>query len=179
MNEQDLNWYIQKMLDILGGGSTGELLVPDTASLKFKWQSGDIPIGDNVLITADGGFAIPYINRTGHSSVRGEVVQLSSTADREVNLEDSGGINPMGIIYNAGIAEGSNVWVVTSGRVEVWFDASGAIKGGWVETSNLTAGRADGSAASPKPAPDHFEEIGHAEEAAAANALGFINLHFL
>ena len=33
--------------------------------------------------------------------------------------------------------------------------------------------------ASPAASPQHFEEIGHAEEAAVANALGFINLHFL
>ena len=141
--EQDLNWYIQKLLDLLGEGSTGELLVPDaTARFNLDWKAGDVQIGPNVLITADGGFAIPYVNRTGHASVKGEVVQSSSTADREVTLVASDGVNPIGVVYTAGIAEGSNIWVVTSGRVEVKYDANGAIKGGWVETSDLTAGRA-------------------------------------
>ena len=173
-------WYTQKLLDELGKGSVGNILTPDSAELfNFKWNTGDIQIGDNLLITSIGGIAINLFNRTGHSSVKGEVVQSSDTTDLEVTLEASGGVDPMGIIYNAGIAEGSNVWVVVAGIAQVFYDANGAINGGWVEASELTSGRADGSAASPQPAPQHFSEIGHALEDAAANTLGKISIHFL
>ena len=173
-------WYVQKLLDELGNGSIGNILTPDTAELfKFKWNTGDIQIGDNALITSIGGFAISLINRTGHNSVKGEVVESSSTVDLEVNLESIGGVDPIGVIYNAGISEGSSIWVVVAGIVEVFYDANGAINNGWVETSNATAGRADGSAATPAASPQHFEEIGHALEDATANTLGKMNLHFL
>jgi len=173
-------WYPQKLLDELGSGFTGETLTPDANSLfKFKWDSGDMQIGDNLLITSVGGIAIKLINRTGHSSVKGEIVESSGTVDFEVTLESAGGVDPVGAIYNAGIAEGSDVWVACAGIVEVLYDANGAINGGWVETSDLTAGRADGSAASPAAAPAHFEEMGHALEDAAANTVGRITMHFL
>ena len=173
-------WYVQKLLDELGSGAIGNLIVRDAASLfKFKWETGDIQIGSNVLITSIGGYAVKLINRTGHASIKGELVECSSTTDLEVNLEPSSGTDTMGIIYNSGKFSGSNVWVVTGGIAEVLYDASGAINGGWVETSSLTNGRADGSAATPAAAPRHFREIGHACEDAAANTLGKIAIHFL
>ena len=172
-------FYTQKLLDELGNGSVGNILTPDAAAtFKFDWNTGDVQIGDNLLVTSIGGLAVNLINRTGHVSVKGELVECSSTVDEEVTLEASSGIDTMGIIYNAGISEGSRVWVVTNGIAEVFYDASGAINGGWVETSSLTNGRADGSAASPAAAPRHFREIGHACEDAAANTLGKISLHF-
>lgn len=173
-------WYVQELLDILGRGSTGNILIPDpTSSLKFKWGTGDIQIGDNLLITSIGGIAIKAINRTGHTSIKGELVESSHTVAREVILEPANGVDTIGAIYNAGIAEGSDVWIGCAGIVEVLYDASGAVNGGWVETSNVTNGRAIGTAASPSPAPQHFEEIGHALEAAGANSLGKIKMQFL
>lgn len=39
-------WYIQKLLDELGSGSLGELLVPDSTELfKFKWAVGGLVYG--------------------------------------------------------------------------------------------------------------------------------------
>lgn len=39
-------WYVQKILDELGNGSTGELLIPDATSLfKFKWNGGGLSYG--------------------------------------------------------------------------------------------------------------------------------------
>lgn len=173
-------FYPQKLIDELGNGSTGDTLMPDpTALFKFAWGTGDMQIGDNLLITSIGGIAIKLINRTGHSSVKGEIVESSGTTDLEVTLLPSGAVDPIGAIYNAGIAEGSNVWVVVAGIVQVLYDANGAINGGWVETSNATAGRADGSAATPAASPQHFEEMGHALEDAAANTLGKMTMHFL
>ncbi len=173
-------WYVQKILDELGNGSIGNILVPDaTETLKFNWNTGDIQLGPNLLITSIGGIAIKAVNRTGHVSVKGELVESSLTVAREVNLEPANGIDCIGAIYNAGIAEGSDVWVGCTGIVEVLYDVSGAVFGGWVETSNVTNGRADGSAASPSPAPQHFEEIGHALESASGNTLGKIKMQFL
>ena len=173
-------WYPQKLVDELGSGSIGNILTPNASSLfKFEWNTGDVQIGPNLLITTIGGIAIKAINRTGHSSVKGELVESSSTANGEVTLNPSGGVECIGTIYNAGIAEGSDVWVGCLGIVEVLYDVNGAINGGWVETSNVTNGRAKGDAASPAAAPQHFEEIGHALEAAAANSLGKIKMQFL
>ncbi len=173
-------WYTQKLLDELGNGSTGNILTPDpTALFKFSWETGDVQIGDNLLITSIGGIAIKAVNRTGHTSVKGELVESSNTVAGEVTLEPANGVDCIGAIYNAGIAEGSDAWIGCIGIVEVLYDVNGAINGGWVETSNATNGRAVGTAASPSPAPQHFEEIGHAMEAAAANSLGKIKMQFL
>ncbi len=173
-------WYIQKLLDELGNGSTGNILTPDAAGLfKFSWETDDVQIGGNLLITSIGGIAIKAVNRTGHTSVKGELVESSPTVAGEVTLEPANGVDCIGAIYNAGIAEGSDVWVGCIGIVEVLYDANGAVNGGWVETSNATNGRAVGTAASPSPAPQHFEEIGHSMEAAAANSLGKIKMQFL
>ncbi len=173
-------FYIQKLLDELGQGSTGNILTPDITELfKFKWNTGDIQIGANLLITSIGGIAIKLINRTGHVSVKGELVISSVTVNSEVTLAPSETDICVGAIYDAGISEGSNVWVACSGIVEVLYDVNGAVNGGWVETSNVTNGRAKGNAASPSPAPQHFEEIGHALESASGNTLGKIKMQFL
>ncbi len=81
-------WYVQKLLDVLGGGSIGNILTPDaTGTLKFNWNTGDIQLGPNLLITSIGGIAIKAVNRTGHVSVKGELVESSSTVAGEVALE--------------------------------------------------------------------------------------------
>lgn len=140
-------------------------------------NSGTWSVPSNAMITPEGGYAIKLINRTGHASVKGEVVIASTSADGEVNIAPTSTEMPIGCVYNAGVAEGSAIWVVVAGIAEVLYDASATTRGNWVQTSALTAGRADGSSgSSPGVAP--FREIGHAIASASGNALGKIVIHF-
>lgn len=147
--------------------------------------TGDIQI-QNMLFTADGGVAEKYVNRTGHASVKGEVVKLSTTAENEVVLVSADGPDHIGVVYEAGIAEGSECWVtVLNDCYALQENASGSTQGNWVKVSDSVAGRIDASNAGPtggtiNALEDHFTEIGHCRETVVAGTdkLCLIHLHF-
>lgn len=99
------------------------------------------------MITELGGLARKYTNKTGAPSVKGQLVAISTGTDDAVDTTGVSAINAMGVIYNSGVADGSDVWVVTDGPAEVLLkDTTAATKGYWVSTSD-TAGRADATSA--------------------------------
>lgn len=169
---------MQQIVTALGSTAYGGTGLDTSSSTGIAVvNSGTWSVPSNAMITPEGGYAVKLINRTGHTSVKGEVVIASTTADGEVNLTPTSSEMPFGIVYNAGVAEGSAIWVVVAGIAEVLYDASAITRGNWVQTSALTAGRADGSSgSSPGVAP--FREIGHAIASASGNALGKIVIHF-
>jgi hypothetical protein len=125
----------------------------DTASETLSLQStsdstkGLILLNDNMALTPDGGLAIALINKTGANSVRGSVVSPSSTTDMGCALSSTTIDDPIGIVYNDGIADGSNVWVIVSGIAYVLFDGSTTPSRDWfIYVSTATAGRATGQA---------------------------------
>ena len=129
-----------------------------------------------IKFTQEGGLAIWLLNETGGNSVKGEVVEVSTTVDEAVKQALADSDAPMGITYTAGIAEHAGMWIVIIGIVEILADAGGFARHNRLITSS-TAGRAlvwdvGGAVAT------HFQEIGHAIGTAAANGLGLAVLHW-
>lgn len=139
--------------------------------------------GGMAAVTPDGGYAVRAINKTGGVSVKGQLLEASSSTNRGVQLTGVDDVDPVAVMYSDGIADGSEVWVVVAGYAYVLLDdATGSTRGNWCETSE--AGYVDATAGSPAAAPTHFNETGHAAETVSAGAGGTHQLmlmwvHFL
>lgn len=148
-------------------------------------------IGDNgypgaIKITNEGGLAVQMINQTGATSVKGSVVDLSDTADFACKLAEIESVDPVGVIYEGGIAIGELVWVVYLGLVDVLLeDGTAATRGYWVSVSTTQTGRADATNAQPPGGTiaaieQHFTELGHCFESkgSGTDVLARVNIHF-
>lgn len=137
---------------------------------------------NKIGFTSEGGLAIRLTNRTGAPSVKGEAVIASGANDNSFIQAIAGAVDVIGAVYEAGIANGSECWVVKAGIAEglVSTDggAAGSTRGNWVGMSSTQAGRFDMTNASPPAAPTHFEECGHCLETKAAGALAKFVMHF-
>jgi len=143
--------------------------------------SGNVAFGEDFK-TKERGLLVKMINRTGHTSVKGELVSNSTTADREVILQ-ANEYDTIGVIQEAGVAEGSEMWVWVSGVCQVLYkDTVAAVRG-----NVLIAGDTDGRAidianfGSGLPATEiHFKECGHVMESktGGTNVLALAIIHF-
>lgn len=142
----------------------------------------DTAIGSLSAMTPEGGVAVRYTNKTGAPSVKGTVVSLSTSVANAV-ISQANTYDAIGAIYEDGIADGSPVWVVVSGRAQVLYkNATGSTMGN-ICLSDAVDGRASDVAnpGSGLPATDlHFTEIGHVMETktGGTNVLVYVNLHF-
>lgn len=146
-------------------------------------EHGDVVALGYDAATNERGFLCKFINRTGHTSVKGELVAVSTSADREVVLQSSE-YDTIGVVQEAGVAEGSEMWVWLNGSVcQVLYKDSNAATHGNILIAADTDGRAIDIAnpGSGLPAVDvHFKECGHVLQSATAgtNVLALANLHF-
>ena len=132
-----------------------------------------------VRFTSEGGLALRLTNRTGTTSQKGKVVRCSAAYDNAVNTAEANSIHPIGVMYDSGVADGSECWVVFSGRAQVLFkDGQGSVHGQWVGTSD-TAGRAFAEN-DPSSTDVHRQEIGHCMESknSGTDVLVYVDLHF-
>jgi len=137
-------------------------------------------------ITIEGGYAIRLTNKTGAASIKGLLVEADTTTNDAAKIVDAGGNHCIGAMYDSGIADGEECWIVMGGIAEVLLrDYTNAFKGYWVQVSAI-AGRADASASAAPGGgvvqlDEHMTEIGHCLQtvAAGANNLCRIILHFL
>jgi len=147
-------------------------------------EGTDYQIGGQ-LHTLDGGKAYKYINGTGTTSVKGSVVKLD-VFDDTVILNPADDPMPMGVVYEPGVADGQEMWVVTEGDAFVLLeDGTGATAGNWAKVSDSVSGRADVSLTAPAGGTiaaieDHFTEMGHCERSASSgtDVLCKIHLHW-
>lgn len=111
---------------------------------------------------------VQLINKTGSPSVYGEVVRASSTTDKAFELTGADDDQPIGIVYEAGVADGSLCWIVIYGSAQVLLkDTVAAAPQYWMKCADV-AGRADVDAAGPPGfVASHFYEIGHCVETVA------------
>ncbi len=129
---------------------------------------------------------VQLINKTGVPSVYGEIVETSTTTDFAFQVNVANSAEMMGVVYEAGIADGSICWIVVGGSAQVLLeDATAATHGFWARNSITVAGRADITNASPPgggvAAIDrHFREIGHSIETVVGgtDVLAEIMVHF-
>jgi len=133
-------------------------------------------------ITTEGGFAVKLANRTAGVTVKGEAVLTDTANDNAFKQAGAGGVNVIGVVYEAGVAVASEAWIVVGGIAEglVSTDAgsAGSTRGNWVGMSSTQAGKFDMTQASPPAAPTHFEECGHCLETKAAGQLAKFVMHF-
>ncbi len=158
-----LNNFVQIKNEKIGIGT-----IP-TLPLDVKAKSGHTTIG---------GFAIKLTNKTGGNTVQGQLIEIySATAiDDAFRTCDANSDAVIAIIYEAGIADGDEAWVVISGIADVLMDGGGSARHDRIISSS-TAGSADvwnvGGAVAT-----HFQEIGHCLETRTGSGLARCIIHF-
>lgn len=148
------------------------------ATVSYEYLNTVLPsVGSGV--TPDGGFYITLVNKTGVVSKKGTVVIASPTQDNAVAVAPINSDSPIGIILEDGVADGSQVKVVVSGKAYVLLeDGLVSTHGYWCEVSSTQAGRMS-QLANPNPAT-HWAELGHSLESktAGTDVLSLVVLHF-
>ena len=147
-------------------------------------------IGDKMRIgydtvTGERGTQIRLTNKTGAASVKGTVLDQDDTVVQAGKIIPAGAPDPIAIVYEAGVADGSEMWCWVPGslcRVLIE-DATAATVGYWVKVSDTQAGRADATNASPpggtiNALEDHLSELGHAAESESAGTDVLLLIHF-
>jgi hypothetical protein len=140
-----------------------------------------------------GSFTLPnganynfYINKTGAASIKGTLVMLSASTDDAVDVCSAGAEDPIGVIYDSGVADGSLVRVIKHGKAQVLLqDGTGSTRKNWVKVSDTQAGRADATNALPpggtvQALEEHLREVGHAAESVSSgtDVLMWLECHF-
>ena len=141
-------------------------------------------ISENVGISSDGGYCVRMVNKTGGASVEGTVVNIGGGVTKGVTKIAVNVPDPIGVIIESGIADGSPVWVAVSGLAKVLFIGNTTV--GHFARGFITgdAGYITGYALSeavptaPFATDKHFYEIGHVAEARTGAGLALVNLHF-
>lgn len=130
--------------------------------------------------STEGGLYITLINNTGATSVKGSVVRASTSIDNACSLTPAGSDEPIGVILESGVANGSPVKVVVSGKAYCLIqNGLAATRGYWVGISNSVGGRVD-FAVDPPSTVVHWEEVGHCLETVTSGTdkLALCVLHF-
>ncbi len=167
--------------------STNDGSDTDTPTQRIKIDSaglvtisGEVEAGGTTTkskLTSIGGYAVKLTNNTGVNSVEGQLVEADNTDENSYKKADANATDVIGAVHNAGIADGSEVWIVIAGIAEVLLDAGGCVHHDRL-ISSATAGSADvwnvGGAVAT-----HFQEIGHAIETVVGAGLAKAVLHFL
>lgn len=115
-------------------------------------------------ITAEGGFYFTILNATGEVSVKGKVVHPSTTVSLAAALCPPGDIDPIAVIYDAGVPIGSPMRVVFAGWADVLIQAGYSITREYWIGGPPSPGGVAGLAqciVSPPSVAVHFNEIGH------------------
>lgn len=117
--------------------------------------------------TGEEGMQIAMTNKTGGNSVKGMWVSVSPSYANSVIALPVDAPDPIGVIYNAGIADGQEVFVWVSGRVKALYfnpvtmgDVCVGPRG--ADTGEV-AGYAKGNTGAPT-ATEHWYECGHITE---------------
>lgn len=150
--------------------NTGSIVTTGTIS------SGPLSVNDKSSMTAIGGFAIKLTNKTGTTTVAGQLVQADTTTDFAFATAASAADDVVGIVLDAGVGDGSEAWVVVSGMADVLVDSGGCTRG-----DRLIASTTSGSAEvwnTGGAVATHFLEIGHCIETVVGTGLARCILHF-
>jgi hypothetical protein len=137
----------------------------------------------NAIITEEGGYAVRIINKTGATSVKGNVLELDGSTDLGVEKAGINDPDPCGIMYTAGVPDGGWVYMVVSGIAEVLYGTT-VTRGTFSRTPVTADSIAEGLAvneALPTPpfsTDKHFMEIGHPLESIGAPGLAKTIVHF-
>lgn len=179
-------------LEVKNSGISGAKLTPDinisttgiitAAAFSGTIESSGSISGNKFKITPEGGYAVKLTNGTGSSSIKGSVVRASQALDNAFVLTTTTtSIDAIGVVYESGIANGSECWVVMAGIADVLMEDSVASTHGYfVSTYNCSTGRARADSPEPPNTQAHWQELGHCLESKSAgtNVLAKVILHF-
>lgn len=137
-------------------------------------------------ITNERGFQVRMINQTGATSVKGNTVCPSPTVDNAVQLVQTAesGLDAIGVIYEAGIAVGSEMWVWMNGSIcEMLFVDGSAPTREYVAIGSDTVNGRCVAIAVPTSTPgasEHWREQGHIMQTktAGTNVLALVATHY-
>lgn len=141
------------------------------------------PGNGNTKFTPEGGLAVKRINKTGGASMKGYIVEPSSSIDNGVKYTDNGDPDPIGIVYESGVPDGEEMWVIVSGIADVYYGTS-VDRATFGRVPILADGLSTGQAlaeplpTSPFATDKHFQEIGHPMETRATPGLAKTVIHF-
>lgn len=144
--------------------------------------SGNIRLWHDVS-TGEYGTQIKLANGTGANSVKGNVVYTDPNADMSFELITADDVDPCFIVYEAGIADGSDAWCWAEGAIcqVLLEDGTAATRANWARVSSSVNGRATMTTGVPVPPTDatHFREVGHCIESVGSgtDVLARIVLH--
>lgn len=136
------------------------------------------------MFTADGGIARKMVNKTGAASVKGTVVETGATVANSFALVGVGDPDPVGVVYEDGVADGSECYVVFTGAAKVFYVGATSLhdfaRVCVAGDTDDEAGKAISEAApvSPFATDKHFQEIGHVIEAIGSAGLALTMIHF-
>jgi hypothetical protein len=132
------------------------------------WPYLSMVAGAGVFLTPEGGVAVYMTNKTGAASVKGALVECydGGAVNRAFDLTATGANHAIGVVYEAGVADGSECIVVIAGTAECLIEAGDTIaRGYWASTGKSTAGRVSlSNVPGGGSVADHFTEIGHCQE---------------
>ena len=142
-------------------------------------------MNENVKFTQEGGLAVLLTNKTGAASVKGTVVEPSSTTDKAVAKIVKDEPDPFGVVYSAGVPDGKKIWVVVAGLADVYFIGNatrGHLARGFLtaDGASYVTGQALSEALPSAPFTDakHFYEIGHVLQSRTGAGLARCVIHF-
>ena len=128
---------------------------------------GDVLADQKAFSSPEGAQCVRLTNKTGAPSVKGTVVEASTGTDDAFASTHADDDQPIGVVYEDGVADGDECYVAYSGRAQVLLkNGTAGTHGNWVRTSITDAGRANATLAAPPgggiPELDqHMSEIGH------------------
>jgi len=151
--------------------------------------SGGINIGNKVRlyydsVTNEAGIQVKLTNKSGGNSVKGYIVTASDGTNRAFKNCVINSPDIIGVVAEAGIADGSECWVWMSGSIcQVYYIGNttrGYFARNLVTADGGSAGQAIAEAlpSSPFATDKHFQEIGHLLESRVGAGLALTNTHF-
>jgi len=160
----------------------------NTITRPSDWNAAHSVTGAKATVgwdsdTHERGFLVKIVNRTGHASVKGELVSCSTSANEEAILQNNE-YDTIGIAAQTGISEGSEMWVWSIGSIcQVLFKDGQTSTAGNILLAADTDGRAYNisNPGSGLPAVEtHFKECGHVLETkgAGTDVLVLASIHF-
>ena len=161
----------------IGATNNYGLIVPDgNFGIGTTTPTQLLSVNEKSGMTAIGGIAIKLTNKTGSNTVAGQLVQTDTTTNDAFATSAANADDTIGIVVDAGIADGSEAWIIISGIADVLMDSGGSTRGDRIIAST-TAGsgltwNVGGAVAT------HFQEIGHCIETRVGAGLARCVLHF-
>jgi len=107
---------------------------------KFKVSGKGSVETPRIKLTPEGGYAVLIANKTGTTTIKGTIVTKSNSFENAIMINPASAYLPLGIVYESGVADGEECWIVISGKADVLFDDGVAPQGTYFAVVSSTPG---------------------------------------